>query len=179
MRATERMGERRASPAAAPRSVGSRPRRTAKTIVFVGALAGAAMIAVSAFAFFTTIGSGQGAAATGTFSAPTSVSATVPNPAVATVHLTWTAPTPPTGSLDGYTVSRSDGTTTAAACGTGTTPLPGTAISCDDTSVADGTYTYTVTAIWRSWTSASSASSSITVATQALHHFAVVPGTGT
>ncbi|MCU1448884.1 MAG: Peptidase families and domain protein, partial [Acidimicrobiales bacterium] len=168
------------SPAAPHRCFSGHAMKLTKLLVFAGVVGGAATVAVSGWAFFTASGTGQGAAAVGNFGPPTSVTVTVPSATVRTVHVAWTAPATPDGSaLDGYTLARSDGTTTTAACGTGTTPLAGTATSCDDTSVASGTYTYTVTAQWKSWSATSSASGSATIAAATLHHFTVVPSTST
>ena len=154
--------------------------RPSRLLVIAGVLAGSAMVAVSGWAYFTASGVGQGSAAIGTLNPPTGVTATVPNPALRTVHVAWTAaPTPDGNNPIGYTVARSDGTTTSPACGTGTAALAGTATSCDDTSVPSGTYTYTVTAQWSSWTSTSASSSSVTVAAAVLTSFNVVPSTST
>ena len=143
-------------------------------------LFGVAAAIGTGWAFFTTSGTGTAAGAVRQMNAPTNVTATVPNPSVRTVHLTWVIPTTPDNSApNGFTVARSNGTTTSAACGTGSTPLPGTSINCDDTNVPSGTYTYTVTMSWKSWTSTSTPSSSVTVDASALNHFTVVPSTST
>src|SRR5438034_432324 len=158
----------------------SRTMRPIRLLAIAGTLGASAALATAAWAFFTSTGSGLGAATVGTFSAPTAVTATVPDSTVRTVHVAWTAPSTPDGSaLAGYTVARSDGVTTNAACGTGSAALAGTATSCDDTSVPSATYTYTVTAQWRSWTATSSQSSSVTIAAGVLHHCTVVPSTST
>src|SRR5437879_2164453 len=155
-------------------------RRIHLLMVAAGVIAGSAAAAVAGWAYFTAIGSGPGAASVGGLAPPTGVTASVPDPTVRTVHASWTPATSPDGSgLAGYTVARSDGSATSAACGTGTTPLAGTATSCDDTNVPSGSYTYTATVQWRSWTASSAASGSVTMAAGALHHFNVVPSTST
>jgi hypothetical protein len=118
----------------------------------------------AAWAFFTGSGQGQGAAAVGTLAAPSNVAAVMPSSSVRTVRVTWTAPVAPDGSPVSYLVSRSDGSVATAACGTGTTPVSGS-VTCNDTNVPSGTYTYTVTVHWRSWTAASAPSAAVTVAT--------------
>ena len=100
-----------------------------RTLILLGGgvIAVSAAIAMAAWAFFTATGLGQGAANVGTFGPPTGVAATVPSATVRTVHVVWTAPSTPDGSaLAGYTVARSDGSTSSAACGTGTSALAGT-----------------------------------------------------
>src|SRR4051812_31615236 len=149
-------------------------------LIAIGAIWGSVAVASTAWAFWTGSGVGAGVGAATTMNAPTNVTATVPNPSVRTVHVTWVIPSTPNGSApSGFTVARSDGTTTSAACGTGAPPLPGSSTNCDDTNVASGTYTYTVTMQWNSWTSKSAASSSVTVTASALHHFTVLPSTST
>ncbi|MGW5192832.1 Ig-like domain-containing protein [Kribbella sp. NPDC004138] len=111
-----------------------------------------------AWGFWSAAGAGTGSAATGTLAAPTPVTASAP-PGGGTVNVAWTA----SARATGYVVTRvlnSDGTTTAA-CGT-TQASPTSATSCDDLSVADGTYHYIVTALSASWT-ASASSTNVTV----------------
>ncbi len=63
--------------------------------------------------------------------------------------------------MTGHVVER---LTVSAACGSsGTSPLPGIAVACDDTGVASGTYTYRVTALYRTWTAPSVPSPPVTV----------------
>src|SRR5436305_1544024 len=148
-------------------------------LLAVGVIWGFIATVATAWAFWTGSGVGAGTGAVGVANAPTNVTATQPNPAARTVHVTWVIPTTPDGSSpSSFTVARSNGTT-AAACGTGTTPLPGTTTNCDDTNVASGTYTYTVTMKWHSWTSTSAPSSSVPVAASSLHHFTVAASTST
>ncbi len=117
-----------------------------------------------ALAFWSTTGSGDGAGSIGTIDAPTGVAVT---PTYSTVAVTWGATTPPDGVLNGYVVSRSDGAATVDACGTNLgapgSYIPSGTLTCTDTSVPNGTYTYTVTAVFRSWTATSNASNVISV----------------
>jgi hypothetical protein len=123
------------------------------TIGLVVALGGG-----TAYAYWSASGSGSGSATTATLNPPTGV--TVPAISGNTVHVTWTAsattgaPTP-----SGYYVTRSG----APACGTSLAATI-SATSCDDTAAA-GTYTYTVTAVYHSWTAASAASGAVIMRT--------------
>ncbi len=114
-----------------------------------------------AAAYWMSSGAGTGVVPTATFGGPTGV--TVPSNSLSSVQVSWTAPTGPT-TPTGYYVQRTTGGVTTAACGSS----PGstiTGISCVDTSVADGTYTYTVTDVYRSWAVTSAPSGTVTVVT--------------
>jgi hypothetical protein len=64
----------------------------------------------------------------------------------------------------GYFVTRTDGAFAVAACGTGPAALTAAA-PCTDTVAASGTYSYAVTAVYRTWTaSASSGNVTVTIA---------------
>jgi len=129
-------------------------RRVSMTLLVLAAFS---FVGSSAWAYWTTNGSGNGSAAAGTLNAPDNPAAS--NTAgSSTVHVTWAAPSgiAPTG----YFVTRSSGT--ASNCGTLASPI--SAVNCDDTAVSDGTYSYTVTAVFNSWTATSDASNSVTVA---------------
>ncbi len=119
-------------------------------------------VALGAFAYWTTGGAGNASASVGTLSAPGSVSASTTYGS-GTVNVSWSAVTAPNGSaVTSYYVERFSGSTPSAACGT-TSSSPTSSTSCADTSVPDGTYTYKVTAVFRSWTARSGASNSVTV----------------
>ncbi|HEX5928065.1 MAG TPA: hypothetical protein VFY48_01595 [Solirubrobacterales bacterium] len=113
-----------------------------------GALVAAALAAIggSAIAFFTGEGVGTASAGVSKLSAPTITTAT---PAVGgTVALAWsTVSAPGTGTVK-YFVTR-DGGDPAGTCAAPAVPTAAT--SCTDSGLAPGTYTYTVTAVWRSW----------------------------
>ncbi|MCZ4498821.1 MAG: Endoglucanase-like protein [Marmoricola sp.] len=113
----------------------------------------------SAAAFYTSSGTGTGNGTVGTLNPPSDVAAVQ---AGADVEVSWSAPS---GALSptGYLVERApvDGGSAVPACGTAPT-APSTAIACTDDSVDPGTYTYRVTALFRTWT-AVAASAPVTV----------------
>lgn len=116
-------------------------------------------------AYWTTSGAGTASASTGTINAPTAVAATN-TPGTALVAVSWTNSTPAAGlSPTGYYVTRvrnSDGATFGAC---GSSPASPTATTpCNDTSVPDGAFHYTVTGVRASWTATSGSSNNVTVA---------------
>ena len=116
----------------------------------------ALVLSVGAVAYFTSTGSGTAQASVGSVNAPTGVTA---KQSGANVTIDWGAATLSSGGgVQGYVVTRSDGTTV---CGS---PTPVTGLSCTDENVPSGNYTYTVTAEIGGFT-ASAASGSITVVT--------------
>ena len=137
-------------------------RVTKGRISIAGALAIALAIATVGIAYWTTSGSGSAGASVGTLDAPGNVVATNTLGSGA-VHVTWDAVLGPDGGpVDGYYVTRFAGSTASVACGTNPGNLT-SSLSCNDASVANGTYTYKVTAVFRSWTAESSASNSLTI----------------
>ncbi len=111
----------------------------------------------TAVAYFTTTGAGD--------SAPTGISqlakptiATATPAAGGTVALTWGAVTAPGSGAVTYSVSR-DGKEASGTCA----PML-TVVTCTDSGLQPGTYTYVVTAQWRSWTATgSSKAATVTV----------------
>jgi len=144
-----------------PRS--SRLGRKGLFLVLVVALVLAA--GTGAWAYWTSTGSGSGAASSGTLNSPTAVSGSS-TAGTGTVSVTWTAPSSGT-SPTGYYVKRTktSDSSVAFACSTSASSLV-SAVSCSDTSVPDGTYTYVVTAVYNSWSASSQASSPIAVTNQ-------------
>ena len=128
----------------------------------------------AAYAFFTSTGAGTASASVGTLSQPTITAAAA---GAGTVSLSWSAVSAPASPGVVYYVTRAGGTVggncpTSVATATSTT-------SCTDSGLTKGTYTYTVTAVWQSWT-ATSASSQATLASGALSQFVVTaPATAT
>jgi hypothetical protein len=78
------------------------------------------------------------------------------------VQVSWTGITDPGGGTFGYYVRRFESSTPSAACGTSPTVLT-TNLTCSDTSLPAGTYTYEVTVVYNSWTATSAASDPVTV----------------
>lgn len=131
-------------------------------------LAAIVILAATAWAFFTSHGTGAAQASVGSLNAPTDVS--VPASSSGSVHVTWTASTLSTGAApSGYYVTRikNSDSSTANACGTSQSSLT-TSVSCDDTVSTDGTYHYTVTAVFHTWSKTSAASGSVVVVNDAV-----------
>jgi hypothetical protein len=141
-------------------------------ILAIAALA-LALGVTKASASFSAGGSGSGTGAVGTLTAPGAPAAT---PGGGTVALSWSTVSPPPGSgTVNYYVQR-DGGSPAGNCPTQASPS--TATSCTDSGLSAGTYQYTVTAVWNSW-SATSGSTAVTLTSGALHHFSLTPATTT
>jgi hypothetical protein len=129
-------------------------------VLLTAVLAALLMLVTPSSAHWTASGAGAGAGTTGTLAAPTAVS--VAANSLPSVAVSWIAsagsPTP-----TGYAVTRTSGGISVAACAGSLV----TGTSCTDTAVPDGTYTYTVTAVFRSWTATSAPSGSVSVWTPA------------
>ena len=148
--------------------------RLSRSVWPASALAAALAVLVSAsgaFAYFTANGAGTGSARVGTLAAPTITTATA---GAGTVALSWSAVTPTSGTVT-YYVTRVGGGTPSGTCPTSAAPTAVT--SCTDTGVGVGAHSYTVTAVWLSWTG-TSATASATVTYGALDHFLLNPATG-
>jgi hypothetical protein len=143
-------------------------RRLLSTVLTVALLTVAAVaIGGSALAYFSATGSGTAAAAISKLTAPVITAAT---PAAGgTVALTWSAVSAPGSGTVLYYVTR-DGGDPAGTCAA--PAVPAAATSCKDSGVAIGTHTYTVTAVWRSW-SATSGTSSAKITIGAATHFTI------
>jgi hypothetical protein len=131
----------------------------------LGGAFAALALAAGAWAYFTTTGAGSGAAGTGSLAAPVDVNATSPE-GTSTVHVSWTASTLSDGvtPAEGYYVSRVRTSDSASTDACGTSPsAPSSGTTCDDLNVADGTYHYTVTAVYNSWTATGAPSNDVTV----------------
>ena len=142
-----------------------RGRRLAVRIVLFGLGVIALLTGVgTALATWSPSGAGTGVGTVGTLAAPSSVTV---SPTFSTVTVNWSAVTPPTGTLAGYVVRRYQGASASNACGTNlalpATYIPTGTLTCTDTSVPNGSYTYTVTAVFRSWSTESSPSNVISV----------------
>jgi hypothetical protein len=116
----------------------------------------------AAWSYFDLGGTSGGSAKVATLNSPLNVTAIFPNPGQRTVDVSWSKPAEPVGIvLNGYYVTRYVGSTPSPACGTSPTSLT-TSLSCPDTNLASNSYTYSVTAVFRSWSSAAT-STNITV----------------
>jgi hypothetical protein len=119
--------------------------RTWLAVALLAALAGA--VGGNALAFFSCVGSGSASAAVTKLTAPT-ISAATPA-AGGTVALTWGAVTPPGAGSVTYYVTR-DGGNPAGTCPTKAAPTA--VVTCNDSGLAIGEHTYSVTALWHTWT---------------------------
>jgi hypothetical protein len=136
----------------------------ATSLAVVTALALVAVTALPASAYWSSLGTGLAVSTTATLTAPVGV--TVPA-TVAAGALGADVPVSFSEGPDGLTpagffVTRSDGTTTSAACNTSASSLA-TTLSCVDEGVPTGNHVYTVTAKFRTWTAISTPSGTATV----------------
>ena len=117
------------------------------------------MIASSANAYFSIVGSGNAAAATSSLAPPTIGSA--PSTSGSAVTISWAASS---GSIapQGYFVTRESSQGIESACATSAAASI-QATTCTDQGVAEGTYTYSVVAKYHSWTATSAPSSPVIV----------------
>ncbi len=99
-----------------------------------------------ALAYFSSVGSGSASAAVTKLTAPT-ISAATPA-AGGTVTLTWGAVTPPGIGSVTYYVTR-DGGNPAGTCPAKAAPTA--VVTCKDSGLAIGEHTYSVTALWHTW----------------------------
>ena len=132
-------------------------------MVTIAVVLAALLAGVGAWAFFTGGGQGTALATVATLDPPGSVSTNATS-GFTTVTVAWDAATLSNGlAVDGYYTSRTNiaSGVTSAACGTSPSALT-TNTACSDTSVPNGTYTYAVIAIFRTWT-ATGAGSAVTV----------------
>lgn len=118
-----------------------------------------ATIAPRASAYFTgQPGNTTGGGSIGSLSAPV---LSTPSPGAGTATLSWSAVTPPASGTVTYYVTRA-GATVGGNCPSSAATAT-TSLTCTDSGLSKGTYTYTVTAVWLSW-SATSASAQVTLA---------------
>jgi hypothetical protein len=105
----------------------------------------------AAWAFVTAGGAGRSPVTVGTLAAPTDVTATFDAGAV---DVTWSAVSPPGPATLGYVVTRTEAPSgpTVDVCGSPSEPLADSPTSCSDGGTPDGTYSYSVTAVYASWT---------------------------
>ena len=113
----------------------------------------------AALAYWPASGTGSTTAAVATLIPPTGVSALA---MASNVSVSWTASAGAVAPT-GYYVTRITGSTSAFACGS-SPAAPLTTTACTDASVPVGAHSYVVTAVHRSWSAASPASNSVTIA---------------
>ena len=151
--------------------------RLRRNLGAVAALA-AALLALTpaAWSFFAAAGAGTGSASVTTLQTPSAVSASASGNSV---DLSWSGPTAPGGgAVDGYYVQRSPGSAGGNCTSSPSSLLAASSAGCTDTGLATGTYTHTVVAVYRSWTS-SAAANAVEITAAVVHHFDLtVPSTG-
>ncbi len=114
------------------------------------------VLATAALAYFSATGTGSAQAAVATIVAPSNLTLLQSG---SSITLSWGAATLSSGgAVQGYRVKRSDGTDI---CGV---PTLTTSLQCTDAAVPAGSFSYTVTAVYKTWASAAT-SSSITALT--------------
>ena len=151
------------SPHHAWRGICGSRRRTLRLLLLAPVVIGAFLAAAAGgLAYVTAAGTGSGLATNGTLLPPTAV--TVPPTSTGTVPVSWVASAADGGAVapQGYVAERFDGTAWSAACGSSSSLLV-SGTSCNDTGVANGSYAYRVTAVYRTWTARSAASGTVVV----------------
>lgn len=138
-----------------------------KRLLALGALTIALAAITNADAYWTSTGTGNAYGNTGTLDAPANLTAVASIGGI--VALSWSEVTPPFGDPSSvmYYVTR-DGGDPGGDCPTSASPA--FVLACTDAELAPGTYSYTVTAVWRTWTSTGDPRE-VTVAIGALDHF--------
>ena len=119
-----------------------------------GCVVAAALVVLtggSALAYFTTTGAGLVSAGVSSLSKPEFKS--VSSGSGGSVTLNWGAVTAPGAGAVSYYVTR-DGEPVAGTCPNAGSPAAGTV--CIDKEVPPGTHSYVVTAVWSTWSAASS-----------------------
>lgn len=139
-------------------------KRTLKPLTLLLLIAAPLTVVAAAWAYWSIGGSGSSTGSVAGFTAPSITSAAATNDSV---NVVWSAAVAPGGNaVDGYYVQRFAGPTPSPACASSaSTLISGT--QCTDGAVGAGTYTYVVTAVYRSWTAKSAPSSPVTVTVSA------------
>ena len=146
------------SAAVAPRTH-TRPFGNGAWLSVLGGLAMTLAMVGGVTAYWTASGTGSGSGPVGTLAAPAISSAT---PGAGTAALDWTEVTTPGWGSVSYYVQR-DGGDPAGDCPTRAAPAQ--VLTCTDAGLSAGTYFYTATAVWLSWTATSSPATVTIVAT--------------
>jgi hypothetical protein len=148
-------------------TAGGRRRRRFTTACGVWLLSVAFTVAPAA-AYLT--GSGGSAHAPGTVGSLAAPSFTAASAGAGTVALSWTPVSAPAGATVTYYVTRAGGTVGGNCPSSASTATSVT--TCTDSGLSKGSYSYTVTAIWQSWSS-TSAATPVSVASGVLARFIV------
>jgi hypothetical protein len=141
--------------------------------IAVLAAAGLTLLGGSALAYFTSGGLGTASAAVTALSVPTITAATPSSGG--SVALAWTSVGAPGPEAVKYYVTR-DGGSPGGNCAAPNVPAATT--TCNDAGASVGTHSYTVTAVWRSW-SATGAVKAATVTVGEATHFTLSASTTT
>jgi hypothetical protein len=133
----------------------ARPAPAARAIAAAAALLGTVcmlgLLAGPAAAYISSLGSGAGSSHVASLGAPALAKASVSGK---TVTLSWSAvPAPASGSV-AYYVLRDGGAPEGTCPGAA---APSTATSCTDSGLSPGKHSYTVVAVWRTWSTTSNA----------------------
>jgi hypothetical protein len=129
-----------------------RPRRLLPVVVCAATLAAAGI----GWAYFTSASTGTATAVTGSLASPSDVTGSASGSNVA---VSWTGVADPGPGTFGYYVTRTPYPSGTAVAVCGSSPLsllPAAPTSCSDTSAPNGTYSYTVTAVYNSFSSSRS-----------------------
>jgi trimeric autotransporter adhesin len=156
--------------------VSAHARHLCRSLTIACAVVAIALLAavMDASAYYSAGGSTSARAIVGTLAAPTISSATFSG--AGAVTLSWSTVTAPASGSVTYYVSR-DGGAASAACPSAAAPTSAT--SCTDTGLSAGTHAYTVTAVWRTWTSTSAgARATVSYGTATQLVFTTQPGGG-
>ena len=117
--------------------------------------------AQAGWAFYTSTGVGRGGGMALTLSGPASVSAA--QSSASAVSVAWSKPPGFSGQpLDRYFVRRHGGSGSVDVCGS-SAAAPISGLSCVDTDVPIGTFTYEIRTSYRSWSSAAASSSPVSI----------------
>ncbi len=137
----------------------------------LGGMVAAIAVAGTAGAYWGTIGTGSGTAPVATLAGPTLTGSA----GAGTATLTWTVVAPLGSGTVSYFVKRNGG---APAGDCPTQAAPSAVLTCTDSGLTRGVYSYTATAVVNSWTAASS-SLPVTLASGVLDHLVLAAATTT
>ncbi len=148
-------------------------RRGRALIVALAVGMAALVLCAGALAFYTAKGSGTASVTLGKLNVPTLAAPVVASGG--TVSLSWASAGGPSGEV-AYSVTRNGGAPSGT-CPTAAEP-ENSVTSCTDEGLEPGTYTYKVTAMYRSWV-ASSETASAKVLVGPAHHFVLTAASST